>query len=117
MNNEFEEKEKSAPDLPPPPTEEELRKAYEDEIRARIRQQNDNIAFRCVYLLLGLLITAGGLSIVFSGGGGWVFGLVISIIGILFTIHSVVVLRQWIALLKIFKEEKKKITFDRDADK
>jgi Ca2+/Na+ antiporter len=108
-NNEKEEELVKNP--PPPPTKEELQQKYEDEMQGGIEQQKTNIAFRSLYLFFGVLVVLLAISLIVSNKE-YIFGIVTLIVGILFTIHSVFVLRKWIKYYKIFKEEKNKKIFD-----
>ena len=82
-----------------------------------IEQQKNNIIFRSFYLIFGVLLTLLGLSEIFADGGELLLGLGGVIVGTLFTIHSIFVLRKWIIYLKAFKEEKKKKVFDDKTDR
>ena len=116
QKNNKEKEEESVRNPLPPPTKEQLQKQYEDKMQSEIGGQRDNIIIRSVYLFFCLLIVGFGLSIIFSNGGDWLFGLVVLVVGISFTVHSVFLLRKWIRYLKFFKEEKKKKVFDKETD-
>jgi Ca2+/Na+ antiporter len=100
---------------PAPPTKEELQKQYEDETEVGIKTQQSNIAIRAVLLFFGVLVTVFGVGMIVSNRE-YLFGSILLIVGVLFTIHSIFVLRKWIALLKVYKKEKKKNVFDEETD-
>jgi Ca2+/Na+ antiporter len=100
---------------PPPPTKEELQKQYEDEMEVGIKSQQDNIAIRTVHLFFGVLLTVLGVLMIVSNRE-YLFGSIGLVIGVLYTIYSIFLLRKWISLLKVYKEEKKKNVFDEETD-
>ena len=101
---------------PSPLTKEEVQKKYEEEMQSAVTQQATNIIFRSVYLFMSVLIILFGGTLIFSNKE-YLWGSVTLILGILLSIHSVLVLRKWIAYRKIFKEEKKKKVFEDETDR
>lgn len=113
------EREKTAEtalDLPRPPTKEELQKRHDDDMQAGISQQKNNIALRSVYLLFGLLVTLFGPVLIVSNKE-YLFGTLVSVVGLLFSAHSVFLLLKWIKMLKLFREERKRQLSDDEIDR
>ncbi|KFC19541.1 hypothetical protein IO90_09660 [Chryseobacterium sp. FH1] len=91
--------------LPPSPSKEEIEKMYQNEMQDEKQQQIQNIIFRSFYLFLGICLTLGGLSVVVFEKEVNYFGMVIFILGALFSMYSIFRLRRWIYLHKYYKKE------------
>jgi hypothetical protein len=90
----------------PPPCEAEIKAQRRSEIQAAIERQWTNIAFRSPYLFFSIIILLVGVTlIVFNKEYG--FGGVMLASGVFFIIHSALVLRRWVRLLRALKVEKR----------
>lgn len=87
----------------PPPTKEEVQKQHDEQVKAVIEQQRNNIAIRGVYLFFCVLITLFGVAMLIEKE--YLGGAVLLLLGALFTTHSIFLLRKWILLLRALKKE------------
>jgi predicted anti-sigma-YlaC factor YlaD len=101
---EKDEKEEQARDALLPP-EERAEKLHEKERQEGETLQKNNIMIRSVYLLLCVLLIIFGIILLVDRS--YMFGAIMTALGVLLTIHSVFVLLKWIALLKFYKGERK----------
>ena len=98
---------------PPPLSQEEIEKMFQNEMQDEKQQQIQNIIFRSFYLILGLLLTLGGFSIAVSEKKINYFGVAIFVFGVLFSIYSIFLLRRWILLYRYYKKETTKKVSDK----
>jgi putative Ca2+/H+ antiporter (TMEM165/GDT1 family) len=101
---ERDEKEEEARDALLSP-EERAEKLHEKERQEGETLQKNNIMIRSVHLLLGVLLIIFGIILLMDRA--YLFGAILTALGVLYTIYSVFLLRKWIALLKFYKEERK----------
>jgi hypothetical protein len=98
------EKEEQARDALLPP-EERAEKLHEKERQEGETLQKNNIIIRSVHLLLGVLLIIFGIILLMDRA--YLFGVILTALGVLYTIYSVFLLRKWISLMKFHKGNKK----------
>lgn len=92
---------------PAPASNEEIEIMHQNEMEEAKKTLTSNIIIRSVYLSFGILLALGGLSIVLAEDDISYFGIVILVLGILHSIYSIFVLREWVFLYQVFKKKAK----------
>ena len=96
-------------------TRETAQQIYENNLQSQIVLYSSNIAIRSVYLFFWILVFSVSIYFVLFEAS-YIWGIIALILSSLSIIHSICVLKKWISLFKLFKEEKVKCKKVEDLD-